>query len=213
MSAENRFIISGGYINLGPDEGKKYCEEVVKGIGHKPIRVLESLFAQAEENWEAAFEKDRSFFSRILPDISLQLSIANQTSFISQLDNVDVLIIHGGSPKLLLEFLGDKDKLNEHFHGKTVVGHSAGAYALSQYYLHINDEGIMELKEGLGYLPIKTVVHYGSDFYRLKYPKIFTWEKVDEFMQQNKPELEYVKLHEGEFRVFSIDSTKINSIE
>ncbi len=45
------------------------------------------------------------------------------------------------------------------FEGKVIVGISAGAAIIAEYYL---DEG-SEIEKGLGLLPIKIMVHYSDD--------------------------------------------------
>lgn len=202
MNIETRYILTGGNIQSAEDGGKAYCEEVIKGHGDS-VRAVSILFARDRESWDEVIERDNILFGVMVPHVNFQNEIGELEALPSQINNANVVLIHGGSTSQLLEQLIESDLNDQDLSGKTIVGHSAGAYLLSKYYIEVSDEGKIQLSEGQNHLDIKSVVHYRSDFYPNKYPHTFSWEKVDNLLENLHSEVPAVRLPEGEFVLFN----------
>lgn len=200
MNKETRVILGGGFLSKSQDGGKAFCEEVAKNH-ESPVRMLHVMFAQEENTWAATSARYTQLFETMVPQKKIESHTAEPVSLEGQIESADVVLFHGGSPALLLEFLTNPAVLKEALAGKTVVGISAGVYALSAFFLDVSPQGEPRAKEGLGVVPVKTATHHGSAFYPEKYPEVFTWEKADQVMQLAAPELEYLPLKEGAFAV------------
>ncbi len=188
-----KYILIGGYIYKAQDGGKAFCEELVKGINNRPIKILDCLFARSNDDWKDRFKNDHDFFSKFIKDFKLELALPE--NFIDQLKNSDVLFFQGGDPELLISVLETVGDWREELNGKTIVGSSGGADAISKYYGVIKN---LDVGEGLGLLPIKFIPHWKSNYNQ----KIN--EKIDSFLETlklYKENLETITLMDGEYIV------------
>jgi peptidase E len=201
MNHETRYILTGGNIQSAEDGGKAYCEEVVRDHGNS-VNAVSILFARDQELWNGVIERDNVLFGDMVPHVEFHNEIGNPENLRSQIDRADIVLIHGGSTSRLLEKLNEDYLKGQDLSGKTIVGHSAGTYLLSKYYIEVTEEGQIQLSEGQNHIDIKSVVHYGSDFYPDKFPNAFSWDKVDELLDSAHPETPAVRLAEGEFVLF-----------
>jgi peptidase E len=192
-----KYILVGGYPHRAADGGKAFAEELVKGFT-QPVKILDCLFARPQENWPVAFEQDKEFFGRHLPDTKFEIELADPKNFIDQTKWADAIYIRGGENELLLvELLKQEAGLKEALDGKTLAGSSAGANAISTYYYGLDD---LTFEKGLGWLPIKTIVHWQSDY---NAPNI-NWESTYAGMKgYGDPSLPIQTLKEGEFVVLN----------
>jgi peptidase E len=192
-----KYILVGGYPHKAADGGKAFAEELVHGI-NQPVKLLDCLFARSQDNWPKAFEQDKEFFSKHLPNVRFEIELANPSSFIEQVKWADAVYIRGGTNELLLvAFLKQGSDLWSALEGKTLAGSSAGANAISKYYYGLDD---LTFEEGIGLLPIKTIVHWQSDY---NAPNI-NWESAYEGMKEfGDKSLPICTLKEGEFMVLN----------
>ncbi|MBP9749723.1 MAG: Type 1 glutamine amidotransferase-like domain-containing protein [Candidatus Pacebacteria bacterium] len=190
-----KYILVGGYASKAGDGGKAFADELVAGFT-EPVKLLDCMFARDTSVWESSLADDVRFFARCVPDTNIELRLAFPERFSQDILWADILYFRGGSTSLLMEALRKQGGWYERLEGKTIAGTSAGAYALSKYYFLQKLEGMVG--EGFGLVPIKTVAHYRAK----EYPHSIDWDLGDKVMGDFAPELEYVKLHEGEYRVF-----------
>lgn len=192
-----KYILVGGYPQKGPNEGKAFAEELVREF--KEPKILVCLFARTRDVWEKAYKDDVEAFQKHLPNQKIETKMADPERFLEQLQWTDVLYLRGGhSTQLLVDTLKGYPDLRTLLEGKTVAGSSAGADAISQWYYGLDTPD--EIKEGLGLLPVKVVVHYRSDY---NAPNI-DWDRVDDLMINTHPELPTVNLKEGQFEVMTV---------
>ena len=192
-----KYILVGGYPQRGINDGKGFAEELVKDFGES-VSILVCLFARTREVWDEAFSQDVEAFQKHLPGKKLEIVMADPENFLEQLRRADVLYLRGGhSTQLLVDTLNGYPDLKNMLSGKTVAGSSAGADAISQYYYGLDTPD--EIKEGLGLLPVKVVVHYRSDY---NAPNI-NWDRVDGLMESTHPEFPTINLAEGQFEVMT----------
>jgi peptidase E len=190
-----KFILVGGYPHKALDGGRTFLEELVKGF-NQPVRVLVCLFARPREDWEKAFNQDKDFYTKYLHNIKFVLTLADPDNFIEQIENSDAIYIRGGDTRLLMSVLQKTGDWVSKLKGKTVAGSSAGADLFAKYFYDLD---YLEFGEGLGLLPVKTLVHFGSDY---NSPNIH-WEHVHKILKEYKEDLEILKLSEGGFKVIN----------
>lgn len=192
-----KFILIGGYPHKAIDGGKALCEEMIKGFSG-PIRILDCLFARPLENWEKAYQQDKEFFPKNLPNSKLDIELAQPSVFLDQLEKTDVLYFRGGNTGVLMKALSQFPNWSEKLDGITIAGSSAGMDMLAQYCFNLDT---LQLEDGLGLLPIKTIPHWKSDY---NAPNI-DWDDAKQSLSQYKEDLPIVTLGEGEFKVFEVE--------
>lgn len=189
-----KFVLVGGYSNKSPDNGEAFAKELVEGFD-QPVRILVCLFARPVGEWEETFQKDKLLFASKLKQKVL-LELADPTRFVEQVKNTDVLYFRGGRTKTLIEALKDAKDWEKELTDKTVAGSSAGVNFLARYYYSLDD---LEIREGLGVLPMKALVHYKSDY---NAPNI-DWENAYQELKDFGEDLPILAIPEGKFEVIS----------
>lgn len=191
-----KFILVGGYPHKAADGGKAFCEELVKGAS-EPVKFLDCLFARPEETWEKGHAQDKELFGNNLPSKQLDMVPADPVKFIEHIKWADVIYIRGGSNEALRGALAKHPGWVEALKGKTLAGSSAGANMLSKYFWSPDS---LRCGDGLGVLPIKVIVHYGSDY---NAPNV-DWNKAEAELREYKEDLPILKLLEGGFEVMEV---------
>ncbi len=191
-----RYILVGGYPRKAQDGGRAFAEELVKGFDGE-IRILECLFARPRENWDEAYKEDTEFFTKHLPKKHLEFQMALPERFAEQVRWANAIYIRGGaSEKILIELQGQSEGWQKELDGKTLAGSSAGAHAIARYYYDLDD---LRVREGLGLLEVKVLVHYRSNY---NAPNI-DWNKAYGELSNHEEQLPLFALKEGEFTVKS----------
>lgn len=196
-----KYILVGGFVHKAPDEGKAFCEELVKGIDKKPVKILDCMFARKKEEWQEGMDSDNVFFLKFIKDFELEL--ADPDKFTEQVKNSDVVYLKGGYTSLLVEALSKNESWINELGGKVLVGTSAGADAIAKYYTVLKTH---RTGDGLGLLPIKFIPHWNSD-YSDEEVKDIDWSLELKKLKGYKEELPIYTLGEGEFIV--INSTEV----
>lgn len=189
-----KFILIGGHIYKASDGGKAFCDEVVKGIEHRPVKILDCLFARDPGDWEKRFEEDKEFFAQHIDHFLFELAIPEH--FLDQVRDADVIFFQGGYPANLLALLRVSGDWTMELDGKVVIGSSGGADALCKYY-GVGKTG--RIGEGLGLLPIKFIPHWKSDSYSAGID--IDWDALHAKLKSHNEELEIVVATDGEFVV------------
>ena len=187
-----KFILVGGYPTKPEDGGQAFVEEMVKDFD-EPVRILMCLFARPDETWQEIFEKDTLFFASKLKQ-KVILELADPEHFVEQVRRNDVMYFRGGRTKKLLNTVNANVGWEKELEGKTVAGTSAGVNFLAKYYYSLDD---LEIRPGLGLLPLTSLVHYKSDY---NSPNI-DWDKAYQELQEIAPDVPVLTLEEGEFKV------------
>jgi len=191
-----KYILVGGYVHKAPDEGKAFCEELIKGINRKPVKILDCMFARKKEDWQESIHKDNVFLSKFIKDFELEL--ANPDNFKEQVKDSDVIYLRGGYTSPLMEALSKDKSWIKELDGKVLAGTSAGADAITKYYSVLKTHRV---GDGLGLLPIKFIPHWMSDYSDEEVNNI-DWESEFEKLKNYKEDLPIYTLKEGEFKVF-----------
>lgn len=196
-----KYILVGGFVHKAQDGGRAFCEELIKGIDKKPVKILDCMFARKREDWQESIERDNTFFSKFIKDFELELADPNK--FTEQVKNSDVIYLRGGHDSPLIELLSKNIGWIKELEGKVLAGTSAGGDAIAKYYCVINTNMV---GDGLGLLPIKFIPHWNSD-YSDDEVKDIDWGEELKKIKGYKEDLPIYTLGEGEFIV--INSTEI----
>ncbi len=188
-----KYILAGGYLHNASDGGRAFCEELIKNINKKPVKILDCMFARFLNSWEIKFKEDGEFFSKYINNF--ELILASQENFLEQVKSADIVFLRGGETELLLERLNKTGNWVKELEGKTLVGTSAGGDVISKYSWNLD---LKKVEECLGLLPIKFIPHWHSDY---DSPNI-DWQKAFQELKEYKEDLPIYALKEGEFKVF-----------
>lgn len=182
------------------DGGQAFCSTVIKGLP-EPIKILECFFGLSENTWNTALTKDRELFSRNLPKQFIEFSVALPNTFVEQIKCADVVYLRGGDTAKLFDCLKVIEGWQEALKDKIIVGSSAGAYVLSEFYVHKAD--LPELRKGVALAPVKIVSHYRSNYYHGddRETSSLYWDEVDKLLAGHRSDCKLVELREGEFLV------------
>jgi peptidase E len=191
-----KYILVGGYVHKAQDEGKAFCEELIKGINKKPVKILDCMFARKKEDWQESIDRDRIFFSKFIKDFKLEL--ADPDNFTEQVKNSDVIYLRGGYTSPLMETLSKDRSWIKELDGKVLAGTSAGADAIAKYYTVLKTHRV---GDGLGLLNVKFIPHWKSDYSDDEVRDI-NWGEELEKLKSYKDDLPIYTLAEGEFVVF-----------
>ena len=191
-----KYILAGGYIHKAKDKGRAFCEELIKGINNKPVKILDCMFARPRESWEEKIKEDNNLFSKFIKDFELELALPEK--FTEQIKKSDVIFLRGGYTQQLFDLL-DKDKRwIKELDGKVLAGTSAGAEVIAKYYYVLSSK---RTGDGFDLLPIKVVPHWHSD--SDEYLNL-DFNKALQELKDYKEELPIYTLTEGEFTVFTV---------
>lgn len=192
-----KFILVGGYPYKANDGGKSMCEEAVAGF-KEPVNVLICLFARKKKEWEKLLEDNADFFERNLPDKKLKFTLASENNFLKEIEENDLIYFSGGDTVDLVKVLDRIKGWGKKLQEKNVMGSSAGTDIFSKYSYDIE---FFKLTENYGLVPVKTIVHYGSE----KYTPLIGWDSAYKELDNYKEKLPMWALAEGEHRVIVVE--------
>lgn len=193
-----KYVLNSGGIGNSSDGGRTFFNEIVKDLGNNP-KILICCFATPVGDWqEKFFGYMAGFVVKLSSDIDPNFALADQDSFVEQIEWCDAIYILGGDEGLLEPILRQYD-LPRIWDGKTVATNSASSNLISRYYWTSDQR---RCAEGLGLLPIKFLPHFKSDYSRDDPRGPVDWEvahhKLIEFGDKTLPAY---ALPEGEFIV------------
>jgi hypothetical protein len=191
-----KYILAGGYIvHKSPDGGKAFCEELIKGIDKKPIKILDCMFARPVDSWQEKMAEDEIFFRSNIKDFELEL--ANPHNFVEQFKNSDIIFLRGGFIAQLVDMLNKDISWINYLSRKVIAGTSAGAASIAKYY-YVGKTS--RIGEGLNLLPIKLIAHWKTESTNYSENKI-DWDRGFQELEKYKELLPIYTLKEGEFIV------------
>jgi len=169
-----KYILNSGGLRNRPDLARIFFQEVVNGLGPKPV-ILICFFALMRQEWEEKFnEYSRNYRSLSPEGVFPEFELAFPETFSLQVKKSDVVLIQGGDDILLQYWLRQFD-LPVLWSGKTVVGNSAGSNALVTCFWTCDWRTCLG---GLGILPIKFLAHYKSNYGSRDPRGIIDWERA-----------------------------------
>ena len=187
-----KYILHGGETGIKNEHNKKFYQEWVKGFDDDFVpTILLVYYSRPKERWDELERSDKERFANYTNnrEVSFVLADSNLDVFRKQVEEADVVYVRGGSSEnVFTAFAPIKDELKEMLEGKVYAGSSAGVMILSHYTRsHESD-----WREGLGILPINSVVHWSPELE----------ESFNNFKAKHPDsECEYLLLPETEFVV------------
>lgn len=151
------YLIGGGEIHKG--ETAAIDADIKKSA--RPGSVF-TFFPTAAYDSEGYIQRITEVYDNDFKIINPTVAQGAQFA-IDAIKQASVIYLGGGVTKELMDRFSDL-RLVEHLfdaldRGVVIVGISAGALALSEYYIHEEDDGTLELKKGWGIIPTCTIVH------------------------------------------------------
>lgn len=158
-----KFILHGG-IRHGSQQllsEMSFFSEFIKDLP-KHARVLCVYAAIDSDRWEDEFKREQEKISALmgLNAVELELGSNDAQELAEQIVRSDAVYFRGGySSELIKSTLMKVSNLRELLKNKIVAGSSAGAYALSKYYISV--KGV--LGKGLDIVSCKVMAHYTDE--------------------------------------------------
>ncbi|MES3005188.1 MAG: Type 1 glutamine amidotransferase-like domain-containing protein [Patescibacteria group bacterium] len=180
---KTKFILQGGFPKDGKQENDSFFTEILS-TAPQDTKILLVLFAKEADRIEKNMKEDIEQFTKNSGGKNLVFDVATEESFLSQIQESDVIYFHGGHTGKLMETLKKFPEFPELLKGKVVAGDSAGANVLCAGFYSLR----MGAGEGFGVLPVKVICHYVEE----------NKNKLDEI----RPDLETILLPELKFKVF-----------
>lgn len=157
-----KYILHGGETKVENESNRKFFFECTN-LPQTSVRILCIYFAKVTGSLEEAFElAKKKFIEAAAPSKELVFVLAyeNLEMLRKQIQEADVIYIHGGDTDILKEKLRPLTDFAELIEGKVAAGSSAGAYVFAKYY-YSNSKNI--IRDGFGILPIKIFAHYSEE--------------------------------------------------
>lgn len=193
----SKYILHGGFTSEDNEQNTKFFTECFSDTPQNG-NVLIVMFASENDGDEGYYN---NLCDRLRKYSNKQITFekANRDEFISQVKKASTIFFQGGDTNRLISALKKYENLRELFLDKTIIGSSAGAYALGRFGTS-HDE--VHIDEGLGILPLRVVCHYQSD--KLP-PSDTSLEEINNTHQ----ELELVLLKDYQYEVFESPKQKV----
>jgi peptidase E len=188
MNMTTKFILNGGFNIENTVENNDEFYQIILENCQPNSKILLVFFAKEKDRWDEVSKRVIEDFRRNGFDDNFVFDIADETNFITQIQNTDIAYFSGGATLKLLETLRKFPGLKDELGGKVVAGESAGANVLARYCYSTKSDSVLE---ALGVLPIKIIPHYQEKYSR----------KLDDVGL----DLELVLLPEYQTRILEID--------
>ncbi|MDP2669020.1 MAG: Type 1 glutamine amidotransferase-like domain-containing protein [bacterium] len=151
-----KFILHGGYAGRSNAENDDFFKEILKDAPQS-AKILLVYFAKEKDEYYRMQAEDETQFEKNKGEHDISFEIASPETFLQQIEQTDIIYLHGGNTSRLLVELRKYPNLMDIINGKVVAGESAGAYALSSCFYSKTEGGIFK---GLGFVSVKTICHY-----------------------------------------------------
>jgi hypothetical protein len=182
---QTKIILHGGFNkNQGPvHQNDEFFGEILKDVPEE-VNLLLVYFAEREDMIPVRIEQDKEQFIKNKGDKTINFRVTSEETFEADCAWADAIYLHGGKTTRLMETLKKIPQAKQFLSNKTVGGDSAGANVLAKYFWSKNSKVV---GEGLGFLPLKIIVHYEDG--------------AENPLADVAPELETLFLHEYETKV------------
>ena len=148
-------ILAGGHDRNFPDFGVRLATFINREVD-SPV-ILSCGFSQDSDSWAEKAPAWHDWYTRYFPAATVIDAVPEK--FYEQALAADVVYLHGGETKRLLDTLPDYEKVKSVLSGKIVIGSSAGANYLSS--VHYSPSAAV-VREGSAILNMGVIVHYGA---------------------------------------------------
>lgn len=194
----SKYILAGGKDRKFPEYWSALATEIGSTKSERPFRVLSCFFSQSLSDWNKKFELFVPHF-KIAFGEDAECKLASLDNFLDELNECDIVYLHGGTTHMLKGTLSKYKNIADHFKDKVVVGSSAGAN-----YLSVKgwSPGMREVIDGAGIVPLNVIVHFGSNYGDDDPRGPIDWEKAEQDLRLAiEPNATITRLTEGSFIV------------
>lgn len=189
------YILHGGFVSREGESNTRMFQRLTELLPEKATLLIVFFASRhsAEEDAKA-FRTYGELIQLSTARTSWSFVHASVEGFLDEVKEADCIIMRGGSTNKLIAALRAYNDLATAFHGKVVVGSSAGAYALARLGpSHDKDE----VRNGLGLVPVRVVCHYESSELPPNSDAVKT-------LQKTESQLPLVLLGDGEWKEFPV---------
>lgn len=191
------FILAGGCDRQYP-EYRKRIFDIIRQETMNPV-ILSCMFAWPKETRLERQEEYAQWFREELGQ-DAKVLYAQESRLFEQIEESDVIYLHGGHTKLLLDAIQDREKFSEAVRGKIVVGSSAGANFISKACFSPTSQAVFK---DSGLLNVGVIVHYGVEHFEEHQCTMDSWRIATRMVQsQLDADIPLLLLPEGQFAVF-----------
>ncbi|HEY6736570.1 MAG TPA: Type 1 glutamine amidotransferase-like domain-containing protein [Candidatus Saccharimonadia bacterium] len=156
------FLLHGGRLRLHDERNDSYFHELTRQLSDGDEVLFIGFARRDEADRIEVYEREKQF---ILAQTKLDIKVINATheNLINQIQSAKTIHITGGETDELVKDMQKYPDFIASIRGKVVGGSSAGACLFSTYYFFSTSNSVLK---GLGTLPIRLLVHYGSTEFR-----------------------------------------------
>lgn len=189
------YILAGG----ADRSHSSFMEDVARVVSMKVAkpRVLGVWFSGDEERASRRFPEFRDYILSHFPTGS-NYERAEHDRFLDQVERSDVIYFHGGSSAALMSAMERYGSIEAVMKDKIVIGSSAGAAYLADYYWSPTR---YEIGRGSSTLDVAVVAHYGSPGFNEMTFEPGYWERAAKLVREASGKDEVLLLPEGTFAV------------
>jgi len=191
---KTKFILHGGMLSVPNSHNDSFFKEITKDLADND-KVLFIGFARIDEKQrQEIYERDKEY---ILAQTEKDIIVENAKleTVIEQANEAKAIFVTGGTTQWLQSDLEKYPRFRKAINGKVYAGSSAGACICSTYYFGCTPAKVLK---GMGFLPIRLMVHYGNSEYNSTDETLAELKKYPE-------ELELVVLPECKWVVKEIE--------
>lgn len=154
------YILHGGDASAPSALNQEFFTQFTESVDKDSVNILLIFWAQEEHRWQESFDL---YSSKIRENTTKNCKIKlinSEAKLYQEMPQADTIYFHGGTIHLV-DQITQPDKFKEGLNGKTYIGCSMGAYLVSSQYMvsnRVTDK--LEVKKGLGLLPLSIVCHW-----------------------------------------------------
>lgn len=174
-----KFILHGGMLSRPSEHNDSFFKEVTKDLKDGDTVLFVGFARRDEVDRMRIYERDKGYILA-QTDMNILVENAEYDTFESQVKNAKVIFVTGGDTPELQRDFQRYPELQQWLQGKVYVGSSAGALVTARYYHTCADD---EIVKGLDWLPIRLMVHYGSEDFNATPERLEELKEYDESLE------------------------------
>lgn len=191
---KTKFILHGGGLSHDNPHNDTFFQEFTKDLNDGDKVLFVGLARREPDNRQEIYERDKGYILKNT-DKDIIVENAELSTLVEQAQEAKAVFVTGGNTTELQNDIASKPDFLKAIKGKVYAGSSAGALIAAKYKYACTAN---EVQEGLGWLPIRLMVHYGN-------PEFNSTEETKKIIEEYDPSLELVLLPECEWVVKEIE--------